>query len=706
MSVLQKTLVSLLIVSYGVSCSTPPSEEVVPNVQVKTLMASQVVVSDTVNPVTVLDDKGKVVRQFPADPGANVVFFPDHQRVLIQDATGQAQVYSLMMGANSGIKLSDSSAPYVAAGSYGNQYFVALSPDGSVASWDQKGALVKTLGFAGVFQTGEAYKGGFFKNDGSLVLVNGGSLAVVDPTDGTIFDQKDAVSADKITALAVEGDTLVVGDTQGVVKTWTWDGKQHKLTAESTVANFSSPIFFVDIEEGGARVLMMSKEGSGQIFQRMPAMSCSVVLSTPQSGNPIRGGLTKSFLWTIDAQGQVAKWDSAAGCGTVSAVAVYGGPGARSEAHAFVAPDEKNVLTIASGTGSQLWTINASKNIVINQTASSKGAFSPKGNSFAVVESFLLFGTSLDLWSYPGVGNNPALIGSVKMDGPFSELAFSPDGNVIALAADTYGDVNLYSTTPTKDTKELPVRAFLNHEKAGLSIKLVFSPDSSLLATGGKDGTVKLWDATQADGKEIAMPKTTFQAGDTILSLEFSQDGKYLVTASEGNKAQLWDATGAVTVPLATFTHRTRTNSARFSLDGNYIITAGDDSIQMWPVTSRDGSNPPAMPVAVFSACAREVALSPGGNYIATACQVFVDAQGKGSSDPSIHVWDLRARGNVTKSLVEFKTKNKSPGELQFSPTGQFILVSGAEANLGELWSIGVPLLGVYKIPVQTPPSG
>lgn len=701
MSVLQKTLVSLLIVSYGVSCSTPSDSEQLPPVQVKTLAGSstQVVVSDTVNPLTILDGQGKMVRQFPAEPGANVVFFSDHQRVLVQDATGKPRVYTLAMGPENGISLADQGSFFSAMGTYKDQYFVGLSPDGTVTSWSLKGDVNQTISFAGLLQTSETPKGGFFAKGGSMVLVDGGNLLIVDPLTGDIFDRKDAVSADKITTLAIEGNTLAVGDSQGFVKTWSWDSNQNKLTAEAVVAHLGSPIALVDVEEGGARLLLLSKEGSGQVVRLMPATPCDVVLSQASTGAPLHGRLTKSLLWTIDAQGQVAKWDSAAGCGAVSAVAVYGGPatiGKRSDSTAIIAPDEKAVLTVASDTGTQLWSIDAAKNILVDKNSLSKASFSQKGNRFSIVNSFLLFGTVLDLFNYPVVGNAPVLIGSAKMDGTFAEQAFSPDDNVIALA-DGDGVVTLYSTTPAAMDK-LPVRSFLVHENAGFYIYLAFSSDSSLLATGGKDGSVKLWDATKTDGKQISTPNATFQTGDTVLSVAFSADGKYILTASEGNKAQLWDAaaTGDVSTALATFTHKTRTAGAYFSVDGNYIITVGDDSIKMWPIESRDGS---AMPVAVFSACAREVALSPGGNYMATACQVLLDSQGNGSPDPRVYVWDLRARGNVTKPLVELKTKNKSPGKLQFSSTGQFILVNGADANLGELWSIGVPLLGVYKIP-------
>src|SRR5262249_45070544 len=65
---------------------------------------------------------------------------------------------------------------------------------------------------------------------------------------------------------------------------------------------------------------------------------------------------------------------------------------------------------------------------------------------------------------------------------------------------------------------------------------LAISPDGRLLATGGGDGVIQLWDL--ATGQ--AMPKLTGHRSE-ITSLEFSRDGRVLASGSMDGGVKLWD---------------------------------------------------------------------------------------------------------------------------------------------------------------------
>jgi WD40 repeat protein len=151
-------------------------------------------------------------------------------------------------------------------------------------------------------------------------------------------------------------------------------------------------------------------------------------------------------------------------------------------------------------------------------------------------------------------------------------VAFSPDDKLLA-SAGRDGKVRLWEMAGGKQLLELtdcdpPADwQFEGHKPAVCS--LAFSPDGTVLASGGQYQVVRLWDVKT--GKQIRQWET--QPTGVVLGVAFSPDGKTLASASAtAAGTQLWDvATGKLLVKLDG--DGSQTSGVHFSRDGKTLIS-------------------------------------------------------------------------------------------------------------------------------------
>ena len=105
-------------------------------------------------------------------------------------------------------------------------------------------------------------------------------------------------------------------------------------------------------------------------------------------------------------------------------------------------------------------------------------------------------------------------------------LAFSPDGAMLAVGSDTHIRIRLLEGERQIGFKNV----------SGQTEALVFSPDSTVLVIGRRNGGIELWDITTGD-------KLTTLEGHTgpVETLVFSPNSKTLVSTGQDGTILVWD---------------------------------------------------------------------------------------------------------------------------------------------------------------------
>jgi len=256
-------------------------------------------------------------------------------------------------------------------------------------------------------------------------------------------------------------------------------------------------------------------------------------------------------------------------------------------------------------------------------------------------------------------------------------VAFSPDGKIVAAAE---GSAVIMWNTATQKVTDSYVDGVAG---VGAAIdSLAFSPDGTLLATGGDCtglgasadcGQLQLWNA--ATGTEVGSALATSRPSDIIGSdpntlVAFAPDGKTLATAT-GGVVRLWNvATQRPTGPAFPSLPATVT-ALTFSPDGGTLVT-GDESgaVRLWNVATARQSG---ASLSAGGAQVNSVAFSPSGSLIA-----------EGDDNGAIRVWDVATRQPVGAALSGGTDSVKA---VAFSPDGKTL--AGVDGNLTVgLWTV------------------
>lgn len=201
-------------------------------------------------------------------------------------------------------------------------------------------------------------------------------------------------------------------------------------------------------------------------------------------------------------------------------------------------------------------------------------------------------------------------------------------------------------------------------EHAGPVLGVAFSRDGKRLASASRDGTVKVWEAT--NGK-VAFNLKGHEGG--VMRVAFSPDGNRLASAGEDKTIKLWDA-GNGTQIVTLKGHTQTVHGVAFSGDGQRLASASvDRTVKIWDLKlgketfTFKGHSGPLL----------SVAFSPDGKQIAS-CGGIQDTRGT-AMDKSVKVWDA-ATGKVTHTFTYSQYPFLSA---VFSPDGRQLAAAGYE---------------------------
>jgi WD40 repeat protein len=212
--------------------------------------------------------------------------------------------------------------------------------------------------------------------------------------------------------------------------------------------------------------------------------------------------------------------------------------------------------------------------------------------------------------------------------------------------------------------------------KGASDVNTDFSPDGSLVATAGSDGSLEV--------REVSSRKILMHVqddGHVVISMAFSLNGKLFATADQYGDTNVWDTSSGKT-KWTMPPQPERVRCVAFSRDGQRLATGGGDpagTVTLWDGSAgRQRFKKPAHEGGVTA-----LAFSYDGSRLATA----------GGVSGTVKIWNTPSGSLARRPL---SGHSGAVFRLEFSPDGKR-LVSASGDGTAKVWDLttGQPLLSL-----------
>ena len=315
-------------------------------------------------------------------------------------------------------------------------------------------------------------------------------------------------------------------------------------------------------------------------------------------------------------------------------------------------------------------------------------AFSPAGRLIVVADDATMRTWDPDTRRELGT---PTDIGSL----PVSSTAFSPDAAILAIGGFD-GGVRLWDTA-TGRPLGAPIPDDTDHSNPAV-YTLAFAPNGRTLAVGAADGTLRLWDPSTGRALGAALHDDTpgnFTMG--VASVAFSPDSSIVAAGAGDGSVRLWD-TGTGTLlrslpqPAPAADPKSDTKRTVWSLAFNPAGTilaaaAADGTVRLWnPATGMPAGKPIS---GDGPSNLPVVAFSHGGKTL-----IIDDGVSLAAGDGSVRLWDPGS-GNALSPPLNADTLRATAGPAVSDPTNQVFTLRATD-GARRIWDLRLGILITY----------